>query len=359
MDDMKILLDDPDALRRRDAGGMLLTTYGLADQVRETTEILNGLSPLPTFSFRRLLFCGTGGGSRSACDLVRAALWESCPEPFPIFQGYGLPGFVNKETLVFVLSHSGDTEEAISNLQAALPLTRQLVIISGGGALEETARKEGLFHIHVPLGMEARSAIGYLTITLLVLLERLFSLPTLFVPEVWETLALEREGLCEDVPLERNVAKQAALTIHGRIPFIYGSDGFTDAVAERFRRQLAENGKTLSHTNRIPAMHHDEIVGFEDASWHHSLRQHVLAILLRDLAEERRLAKRFVMTAEVLREKGVSVLEMRPLTAGNRLTRLFSLVQQVDYVSIYCALGRGYDPRDVAIIRRLKEKMRL
>ncbi len=99
-----------------------------------------------------------------------------------------------------------------------------------------------------------------------------------------------------------------ALKILGRIPFIYSSYGFS-ILAECLRRQLAENGKTLAHSNRIPNMHHDEIVGYENME----LQNTVLPIFLRDFEEDPLIVKRYSVTKEILKDKGFAILELYPL----------------------------------------------
>jgi glucose/mannose-6-phosphate isomerase len=352
---MKIL-DDPDLLKKRDPGGMLKTTYGLAEQIEDALSLLQKSPPLPSFSFQKMVFCGTGGGSRSAFDLIHSYLFSSLSLPFYPLQAYELPGFVDADTLAVLVSHSGNTEETVSALENALYRTRNIVVVTGGGEMENMAHKHDLYMLKVPVGIEARSAIGYLFFVLLHILGKLF--PTLYPEEEIEEaichLKRERELIREDQPLKVNLAKQIASKLEKRFPMIYGFAGFSDGVALRFQRQLAENAKMLAHSNLIPNMHHDEIVGYEEKG----LEGKAIVVLIRDHFEEKKISKRFEVTKEVLEEKGFPVLEVYPQNKGSKLARMFSLVQLIDYASIYLALLRGFNPREVFIIKLLKQKMR-
>jgi glucose/mannose-6-phosphate isomerase len=349
-------LDDEATLHAIDRGGMLEKTYGLAEQIEEACLITRGFPPLPSLDFERILLCGTGGGSRAAIDLLQSYISDRLPTPLSVYQGYGLPGFVDAKTLILIVSYSGNTEEQLSSLHQAIKLSRNLLLITGGGQMQALAESCDLYTAKVPTGMEARAAIGFLFFSLLDVLGRALHL-NLPLKSEWSNLLYhlrsERDLLAASSPTVQNPAKQVALKILGRIPFIYGSYGFSDALAERLRRQLAENGKTLAHSNRIPDFHHDEIVGYENAE----LRNTVLPIFLRDFQDDPQIVKRYLVTREILEDKGFAVLELYPLNRGGKLARLFSLLQLIDFVSLYVALAKEVDPANVSIIQQFKERM--
>lgn len=352
----KNTLDQRELWENLDPGGMLRTTYQMSDQIEEIlVNFYEIKEEIPRFHFTQIIFLGTGGGSRAALDLLHSYLLPLFPFPFYIYQGYSLPGFVNGETLAVILSHSGETEESLYQLEEARSKTSKILIVSGGGTLTRLAQKQGFFCFPVPVGIEARSAMPYLFFaTLFSLTKQGVPLEEKEIRETIECLKRERELLRKEIPISENLAKELALKLNGFIPFIYGTYGFSEAIAERFRRQLAENSKTLAHSNIIPNLHHDEIMGYEDKS----LREKVVAVLIRDFYEENKIRKRFEVTKALLEERGFEVLEVFPLSKGSKLSRMFSLVQLLDFTSIYLALLRGFNPGDVFIIKKLKEKMR-
>jgi glucose/mannose-6-phosphate isomerase len=349
-------LDDEATLRAIDRGGMLQKTYALSEQIEEAFSLVDRFPPLPSLDFDRILLCGTGGGSRAAIDLLQSYLSDQLPTPLSVYQGYGLPSSANAKTLILIVSYSGNTEEQLSSLQQAINISQNVLLITGGGQMQALAAQSGLYTARVPTGMEARAAIGFLFFSLLSVLGRALQL-NLPLPsersDLLYHLRSERDLLDASSPTVQNPAKQVAEKILGRIPFIYGSYGFSDALAERLRRQLAENGKTLAHSNRIPDFHHDEIVGYENAE----LQNTVLPIFLRDFQEDPRIVKRYLVTREILEGKGFAVLELYPLHRGGKLARLFSLLQLIDFVSLYVALAKEIDPANVSIIQQFKERM--
>ena len=59
-----------------------------------------------------LVFIVAGmGGSALAAELIRPVALRDFDVPFEVFKGYELPHYTDASTLVFLVSHSGNTEE--------------------------------------------------------------------------------------------------------------------------------------------------------------------------------------------------------------------------------------------------------
>ena len=320
----------------------------MPEEIEGAVEIFNAFK-VPDFSFKNIILLGTGGGSRTTFDLISTFLFDKLKFPLVIHQGYHIPNFVNEETLSIVMSYSGNTEETISALSHAIGKTKKIIIITSNGKMESISRKKSLPVLKVPHGFEARSAIAYLFFPLLLILSSYQKLDV--ANEIEETISvLKTERKTINFDEIRSISEK----MKGKIPFIYGSYGFSDSLSMRFRRQLAENGKTLSHSNVIPNMHHDEIVGFMDKE----ILPFIIPIFLRDYFEEERIKKRFNITKKIFESIGIDCLEIYPLTKGGKLSRMFSILFKIDLISIDYGKLRGFNPKDVSIISLLKEKMK-
>lgn len=350
---MRVDLDDLEALRRLDGGNALGICDRLALQFREAADAAAGLPELPGGVPERVLILGTGGGSAAAARLLGSYVADRCPVPIVLHQGYNLPAFARHgHALVVAVSYSGETEEVLTAYREALAAGAPTVAVTTGGTLAQLAAERQQPVVRIPGGMMPRMALGHLFMALLAILcrLRLADVPEPERVELLETLATGSREYGATVPLPRNPAKELALRLEGRIPVIYGLNGYTDAVADRWRRQLAENGKVMAFANALPEAHHDEAVGWgtEDEA----LRRFHF-VLLDDPHAPARLRRRLQATATLLqeREAGVSVVTAR---GQGRLARMFSLVQLGDYVSLYVALRRGIDPTPVPIIDHFK-----
>ena len=68
--------------------------------------------------FNKIVFAGLGGSAIGA-DLVRSYLYFDCNLPITVLREYELPKYVDGETLLFVASYSGNTEETLSAYEEA------------------------------------------------------------------------------------------------------------------------------------------------------------------------------------------------------------------------------------------------
>jgi glucose/mannose-6-phosphate isomerase len=79
-------------------------------------------------------------------------------------------------------------------------------------------------------------------------------------------------------------------------------------------------------------------------------------VLLRDTHEHPQVARRREESARIAGERGIEVTELA--AAGDQpLERLASLVQLIDYASVYLAIANGIDPAPIAAIQELKARI--
>jgi len=240
----------------------LLTRY--IEQVQEGLEIAAKIlhEKEPPDLVHVVAGAGTGGGSAAAFFLVRGAFGHSILAPIVLNQGYTVACVKPQaKPLGIAVSCSGETEEILSQFQEMVSMNIPIVVIAGGGTLARLAEQKGIPVIRVKLEAPPRFLIGYLFGALcgilqwakLIPLDELNALGTLHcVFNDWELHYAQAECI--------------ANSLINRLPVIYGVADWGIAVVDRWRRQLAENAKTLSIANVIPAMHHDEIVGWERAT---------------------------------------------------------------------------------------------
>jgi glucose/mannose-6-phosphate isomerase len=79
-------------------------------------------------------------------------------------------------------------------------------------------------------------------------------------------------------------------------------------------------------------------------------------VLLRDTHEHPQVARRREESAKLAAQRGIEVSELT--AAGDLpLERLASLVQLIDYASVYLAIASGIDPAPIAVIQELKARI--
>ncbi len=349
-----INLDDLASIQRVDPGGMGRRIAELPQQCREAVGLVRTCHFPEEYGQAESIVILGMGGSAIGGDLVRTLVEDECPVPILIHRDYGLPAFVNDNTLIIASSYSGNTEEVLNALGAALRRHAMCVAITTGGELARVCRREGLPVIIFDYEAQPRAALGYSFTTLLVLLEELGFVAGLSSP--LEASILEMEALRSQIGVEvaeaDNPAKQLARRLEGRLPVIYGA-GHLSEVARRWKCQLNENSKGWAFWEVIPELNHNAVVGYE---FPQSLETSVRVLLLTSELYQPRQRARMEVTGEILGQKGIPC-ESIQVMGESIISQLLRAIHLGDYVSYYLAALRGVDPTPVASIAYLKERL--
>jgi len=351
-------LDDVIAIKKLDSMSSLKATENYDKQFQEALSIAKDfrIEKLGT-TFHELVILGTGGGSSIAAGLLRSYLFDELKIPLIINQGYDIPAWLDNNSLVLVVTHSGNTEETLSSFEKAKARGAKICCVTSGGELETRCSKGNIPCIIVPKDIgHPRRDIGYIFIPLLYTLSQLGLIQdkTGDIEELIKMFSELKEIYKPEVPVEQNIAKQIAIELHGYIPLVYGSLDYYDSVAWRIKNQFGENSKLMAFYNSIPSLHHDEAVGWEMPQ--ELLSKFYLLLLRDDELDTPKLKRRKDITKEILENRMGKVREVFA-QGPNRLCRMFSLLYLGDFITLYAPLYRGTDPTPVEIVNLFKRKM--
>lgn len=329
---------------------MLEVLESFPEQIEDVVERLD-LNLLP-FQPNEIVVAGMGG-SGIVGDILKSFLANRIKIPIYVNKDYNIPSFVDENTLLFVVSYSGNTEETLNAAREGMERKAKVVGISSDGELESLCKERGVVFIQAPQGYHPRAAIAFLFIPVLKMLsEMLIYDSDVAILDAISELKDLRDSIKADVPKEDNVAKQLAERIKGKIPIIYGHSIY-NAVANRWHTQFNENAEILSWYGAFPEMNHNEVVGWKGDENSSSF----IPILLRDYKEDGRIDKRIEVTKEkVFKPVTDDIIEVWA-KADTQLARILYLIYLGDYVSIYLALLYGRDPSPVKIIDELKASL--
>lgn len=324
--------------------GMWSMISTLSEQYRWAAQL--AVSPVPGAG--GAVICGMGGSGISG-DLAAAAE----PEAFiAVSKAYSLPGWAaDVRPLVIPVSYSGNTEETLSATRQALDRGLPVAAVSGGGVLADLAAEHAFPLVRLPLGLQPRAALGYLTGAVLRVLEGAGLVPeqsaalTEAAGIIDELLGKERDGA------GWGLAEDLAEGLAGRISLIYGSEGLVGPAAQRWKTQINENGKRPAFWATLSELDHNEIVGWPALA---SLTRRALGIvLLRDRDEHPQIERRFALTSGLI-SPSVPIIGEVWSQGESRLARLASLSLIGDLVSVFLAEQEGVDPVEVEVIEKLK-----
>ena len=297
----------------------------------------------------QIMICGMGGSAISG-DYLTVYLKQQIGIPVIVNRNYDIPAFTSENTLVIIISYSGNTEETISCLVTAVEKSAKIIGIGSGGTLETFCQKYNLPFFPIPAGYQPRASFPLLFFPLLKILHTL-QLLSLDHSAIDETLSLFRQMRQEynpEIPTASNQAKKTAQKLHGRIPIIWSP---FNCVANRMKCQLNENSKILALAEELPELNHNHIVGWE--SW--EKENPFILILYRFQDEHPNVQLRFEITKEILKDK-VEIIEI--VTQGTHmLSQLFSTTYFGDYISMYLAILNNKNPNTVESINYLKKQL--
>lgn len=347
-------LDDPASYATVDPQDALGDVEATAEQWEEARRLADVRLDLGDVD--AVVLTGMGGSgiagdvAATLANVIPVSGRRMPPLPVVVHKGYGLPPFVGRRTLVVALSYSGGTEETLSAVDVALDAGAQLFAVTAGGALAKRAEAAGAPMVRIPGGRQPRHSLGYLAVPVLTALGLDDGLDEAIAVQAELATAIDRS-----VPSSENHAKQLALRLaSGSVPLAWGARGLGTVAAYRLKCQLNENAKLPAIWNELPELDHNEVVGLQEWS---PLAGILGLVLLRDpLGEHPRVATRFTVTEELVRERFAWMAEVAA-RGTSPLARLASLLLLVDLASVYTALELGHDPSPIPAIDRLKQAL--
>lgn len=319
----------------RDFGKQLRQAREIGEQATFTT---------PATPIKNVVLIGLGGSAFGG-EIVRNYIANQANVPFDIFRDYSIPAYVSPETLLLTSSYSGNTEETLSSLDAALPRNPKIVAVSSGGKVIEIARANGFDHVILPGGYPPRTAAGFSIVQQLYAL-RYFGIIGDFSADLEESIQLI-EGFSD-----HEAAKKLAFEIKGKIPVLYSGPSF-ESISIRWRQQIEENGKHIAFHHIIPEMNHNELVGWKNPA---DLLAQTLVLLIRSNLDHERVQMRMEINKDIISEYAAGIREIHA-KGSSHLAQLFYLLHYGDWVSYYLAEANQEDPSPVKVIDFLKNEL--
>ncbi len=348
------ILDDKEAIYALDKNGLFKDEFNFSENLKKAVTNVKALT-LPEkvkvgqhvihYKDVESIALAGMGGSAIAGDILRDWIGNEIALPMETVRGYHLPAYLNKKSLVFFISYSGNTEETLSCMLDAIRQSCQIISISSNGAIGRVAQAFGLPLIELPKMAAARASLPFLFAPLPYVLAKTGILSMRKVEremrEAVEVVDKLTRELAIEVTVKRNLAKKVALEIFGTVPIAYCYNPFK-SVGLRFKCQVNENCKLPARSDVFPELNHNEIMGWEASE---SILKRYTLVLLRDLAAEPLEVKARIdaLKEKFFSRKAKSVIEMIP-QGETPLGKIFSLIFTLDVVSMYLAVLHGRDP---------------
>ncbi len=291
-------------------------------------------------SYQRIVLCGVGGSSLYA-ELVNQMLGKKIIFPH---NGYDLPRDVSKTDLIICASHSGNTEETISSVEAAAAAGHRVIAFTSGGKLMEMA-KAATTPVPVftlPTGIQPRLTTGYFIAFCIYLINKLG-----FSQVDMEEISVAFKHL--EGAVDEPKAQQIAKSLVGKTAIIYADDK-NWSIARIVKIKFNENAKVQAFWNFFPEMNHNEMVGFTKVTSNPSF------LILKSKFAHPRIHTRIDVFAKLMRSKNLSV-EVIDLAGGSITEEMLHAYFLADHITYYLAQEYGIDPEPVDMVEEFKKML--
>jgi glucose/mannose-6-phosphate isomerase len=395
------LLDDPAQVEAADPGSMLRQVASSAAQIRSSllaTQETDLGGVLAEGRPRAVVVAGMGG-SGLAGDVLAAVCGPGCPVQIATVRGHQLPGWVGAADLVFAVSSSGTTEETLAAAEEAARRGCRLIGVGGArSALANLAEQARAPFVPVRSAGAARSTLWGLSVPLIEAAARLGLCDA--GPQIYEAVAGVLEEISQrcrpDSEAFLNPGKGIALDLAGTLPVIWGTSPLTGVAAHRFASQLNANAKYPAVHGVLPEANYNQVVTFDGpfapgpvVPWTPGDEDVLFSdpdgadgtggvggvggaggvgdrgdgpavplrlVVLTDTQEHPQVTKRREASVSMAADRGIEVTELTA-EGDHPLERLASLVQLIDYATVYLGIALGFDPSPIATVQELKARI--
>lgn len=292
-----------------------------------------------------IVFAGMGG-SGAIGDIFSAILSKTSTH-VTVVKGYHLPKTVTNDSVVVVISISGNTVETISMLENAIKINSKIIVFSDGGKMKGICNRKNIPHRNIKKYHSPRASFTSFLYSMLHVLKPIIPIEEKDIIESIEEL----ENISKKIN-SKNISKEnPAIQISEWIkdtPVIYYPWGL-EPVAIRFKNSLQENSKIQAVIEDVIESCHNGIVTWDK-------QNDFQPILIRGQKDYDKTKERWEILKEFFSEKNIKFKEITSEN-GNILTKIICLIYLLDYVSIYLAIKLEIDPTPVNAIEYIKNKL--
>ena len=303
-------------------------------------------------AFENIVYAGMGG---SALAALVSQSWPGYSVPFEVSRQYHVPGYTSDKTLFIAASYSGNTEETLSAVAEAEDKSAKIVVIAGGGKLQELAEQKSYPFLPLPKAAQPRYAVLYNLKALIVILEAAGLINAADATKEFEQTAdfLKQsvQSWLPTVPEAQNPAKKLAMELAGKSGVVYAGPILSPA-AYKWKISFNENAKNVAWWGEYPEFNHNEFIGWSS----HPVDKPYAVVDLRSSFEHPRIQKRFELSDRLLSGKrpAAHVVQAQGETL---LEHLLWTINFGDFVTIYLALLNNVNPAPVELVEKFKKAL--
>ena len=292
-----------------------------------------------------IVFAGMGGSG--AIGDVFSSILSKSKMHVNVVKGYHLPQTVDSNTLVIIVSVSGNTAETFSILDSAYKMRSKIIVFSSGGNMLEYCIKNKIIHKIIPQYHSPRASFTSYLYSMLNILQSTLEIKQHDVFESIKKLEESNREINSSNLTDDNPSLNLAKWIHS-IPGIYYPFGL-ESAAIRFKNSLQENVKIHAFAEDVMEVCHNGIVSWERKS-------NIQPILIEGQDDHIKTKERWIILKEFLQENKIEYKEIMSVD-GSIISKIINLIYLLDYSTIYKAVLDKVDPTPVKSIDYIKSRL--
>lgn len=299
------------------------------------------------------------GGSALGSHIIRSLYADGLKIPLRIIHSYELPASVDSKTLFLASSYSGNTEEIIPTIKAALKKKAKVLIVAGGGELAKIKAQHKIpgyiFEPKYNPCNQPRMGLGYSILSQWLLFAKLGLIK--FDDKQFEKIigtirtSINQFGLEQQTP--DNPAKLAAEKLVGKIPVVVSAE-FLSGNAHTLANQFNENSKNFAVYYLISEMNHHLLEGLAHPQTN---QMNLMFLFLESRLFYERNQKRFSITKEILSKNQVGFSSYL-LKSDDKFCQSFEFLVFGSFLSLYLAILNNVNPSLIPWVDYFKEQLK-
>jgi len=350
-------LDSHKTYAALDASDIRFGIEHLPEQIRIAWEETRELDLPEAFKRASSVVVMGMGGSALGPHMLVTAFFDRINVPVTIVNGYSLPAFVDKKTLVVLSSFSGSTEEVLAAGDEAVKCGAMIFAICAGGELAKraTKRKWPMYQFDPgELAKQPRLGTGFSLAGMMGLFERAKFLKVAGAEIDRMRIAMGEviDSCAVDVRSKENPAKTVAKSLADSVVLIITAEHLV-GVGHVLANSINETAKQFATPFVLSELNHHLLEGL---TYPKTFAPKTVAFIVQSALYSERMQKRVKITADMLEEQGIAVVDY--VTSGNeKLEEVGEVLQFGSFVSYYLAMKNGVKPEEIPFVDAFKEKM--
>jgi len=291
------------------------------------------------------------GGSGFAPEMVKFLYRDELTISCEVYHGYGLPRYVNGNSLLLLSSYSGTTDEVLDAGKQGLAKKLKMIGITRGDRLAKFMRQNNIpgyiFDEKNNPSKQPRLGSGYMVIGIIGLLKKsgLFKIGNDQVEQAIKFIGKRQKALLID-------GKNIARLLKNKIPIIIVAE-FLEGNGRALRNQVNENAKNFAEYQTIPELNHHLMEGLK---FPESNKKNLIFLFIKSKLYLQENQKRFKVTKEVVRKNKIKCLELM-LMGKTKLEQSLELFSLGSYLSYYLSKLNRVDPQKIPWVDYFKKKL--